>query len=80
MCYNIVLLPHALTLLVPARHIRFPMLGLDMLGLIPDFVSQCKYLELFIPSLECDKEATILPLHASISLPPGDWQSLFDDS
>lgn len=35
-----------------------------MLGLIPDFVSQGKYLELLIPSLECDKEATILPLHA----------------
>lgn len=40
------------------------MLGLDMLGLIPDFVSWDEYPELLIPSLQFDEEATILPLHA----------------
>lgn len=40
------------------------MLGLDTLGLILDFVSQDKYLELLIPSLQFDEEATVLPLHA----------------
>lgn len=40
------------------------MLGPDMLGFILDFVSQGKYPELLIPSLECDEEATVLPLHA----------------
>lgn len=32
------------------------MLGPDMLGFILDFVSQGKYPELLIPSLECDEE------------------------
>lgn len=39
------------------------MLGQDTFGLILDFVSQDKYMEILIPSLRFGEEAAILPLH-----------------